>query len=145
MLEHDPICWTVCFAPLEMVSSSFCSLSQFSSIIRSPLHTPGNCQDIDDASTKLQRRAAPGLSRCIRLDQPSSYYGAVFPQRDLRGKELPDKLDLAVRGFTVNESSAPQGTAGCRYFQLEEKNWHIFCSCRGPVTLHLSCHTAAGI
>lgn len=30
---------------------------------------------------------------------------------DLRGKELLDKLDLAVRGFTVNESNAPQGSA----------------------------------
>ena len=41
------------------------------------------------------------------LDQPSSYYGAVFS----RGKELWDKVDLAVRGFTVNESNVPQGTA----------------------------------
>ena len=60
--------------------------------------------------TQAQNRSTeqpPGLSQCVPLDQPSSYYGAVFPRRDLRGKELRDKLDLAVRGFTVNERAVP--------------------------------------
>lgn len=41
-----------CLAPLVMVSGSFYALGQFSSIFHSLLHPQGNCQDIDDASTK---------------------------------------------------------------------------------------------
>lgn len=50
------------------------------------------------------------LALLYSLDQPSSYYGAVFPQRDLRGKELLNKLELTVRGFTHDESNVSQRT-----------------------------------
>lgn len=68
-------------APRVLVSGSFDSLGQFSSIFRSLLHPPGNCQNIDDASTK---QSSLWPLRTYPLDQTSSHYGAVFPQRDLK-------------------------------------------------------------
>lgn len=41
------------------------------------------------------------------VDQPSSYYSVVFPQRDLRGKE--QLLDLTEKGFVLLRAMPLQG------------------------------------
>lgn len=134
-----PAAGMVCFAPLKMVSSSFCSLSQFSSIICSLLRTPRNCQNIDDASKKQQQRAAPSFPTVSPWSVIILLWSCV-PERNLK------RLDLAVRGFTVNESSASQGAfaAGCRYYLLDGKDQNIIWHCSGSVTLHLSFCSVAG-
>lgn len=57
---------------------------------------------------------APGLSYCIPLINHHPIMVLCFYRRDLRGKELLDKLGLTVRGgFTVNKSDVPQETCCC--------------------------------